>query len=62
MPMIWTIANKFKLNYIIEPKYSINADKSYNTNFTELNQITYSSNFWYSFAVNNSINLLIVIQ
>jgi hypothetical protein len=32
-----------------------------NTKIPELNQIVYSSNFWYSFAFNNSINLVMEI-
>jgi hypothetical protein len=32
-----------------------------NTKIPELDQIAYSSNFWYSFALNNSINLVMEI-
>jgi hypothetical protein len=61
MPMIKTIANKFRLNYFIEPITVSTQNKSYNTNFAEFSQITYSSNFWYSFTVNNSITVFMVI-
>ena len=32
-----------------------------NTKIPELNQIVYSSNFWYSLVFNNSINLVMEI-
>jgi hypothetical protein len=39
MLMIKSIANKFRLNYLIEPNYSINVGQISNTNFAEFNQI-----------------------